>query len=122
VATEDYSRIQALLVNDKPHLLSNLTAAMFADRLGWEPERLTAALRYGGGVSFFDAINAARVREVQQLARRPANVRISLLVLAHEAEFGSKSAFYDAFRRHAGCPPAEWRRRQVHEKASEAFG
>jgi AraC-like DNA-binding protein len=122
MATEDYSQIQALLVNDKPHLLSNLTAEMLADRLGWGPERLTAALRHGGGVNFFDAINAARVREVQQLARKPANAHISLLVLAHEAGFGSKSAFYDAFRRHAGCTPAEWRRRQVDDKQSEVFG
>jgi AraC-like DNA-binding protein len=121
-ATEDYSRVQALLVNDKPHLISNLTAEMLADRLGWGPERLTAALRHGGGVNFFDAINAARVRELQYLARKPANARVSLLVLAHEAGFGSKSAFYDAFRRHAGCTPAAWRRRHVDEQASEVFG
>jgi AraC-like DNA-binding protein len=120
-ATEDYVRIQALLVNDKPHLLPALTAEMLADRLGWGPERLTAALRHGGGVNFFDAINAARVREVQQLARQPANGSVSLLVLAHEAGFGSKSAFYEAFRRHAGCTPADWRRRQVDEKTSEVF-
>ena len=114
-ATEDYSRIHALLANDKPHLLPNLTAEMLADRLGWGPERLTAALRHGGGVNFFDAINAARVREVQRLARNPENARVSLLVLAHQAGFGSKTAFYDAFRRHAGCTPAVWRHRQVDE-------
>jgi AraC-like DNA-binding protein len=72
-------------------------------------------------LNFFDAINAARVREVQQLSRMPANGSVSLLVLAHEAGFGSKSAFYEAFRRHAGCTPAEWRRRRVGEKASEVI-
>lgn len=114
-ATEDYSRVQALLANDKPHLLPNLTAEALADRLGWGPERLTAALRHGGGVTFFDVINAARVREVQQLARDPENARVSLLVLGHQAGFGSKTAFYDAFRRHAGCTPAVWRHRQVDD-------
>lgn len=112
-ATEDYSRIQALLGRDKPHLFSSLTAEMLADRLGWASERLTEALRHGGDVNFFDAINAARVREVQHLVGKPENARVSLLVLAHQAGFGSKTAFYDAFRRHAGCTPAAWRRRQV---------
>lgn len=114
-ATKDYSRLQTLLAHDKPHLLPNLTAEMLAGRLGWGSERLTEALRHGGGVNFFDAINAARVQEVQQLARKPENARVSLLVLAHQAGFGSKTAFYDAFRRHVGCTPAAWRRRQVDD-------
>jgi AraC-like DNA-binding protein len=92
---------------------------MLAERLGWAPERLTEALRHGGGVNFFDAINGARVQEVQQLARRPENAAISFLVLAHEAGFASKSAFYEAFRRHAGCTPAAWRRRSASKSSSQ---
>jgi AraC-like DNA-binding protein len=109
-ARADHEKVQALLAKERLHLDPDLTAAELADRLGWAPERLTAALRQGGGVSFFDAINAARVRELQALARDPANADISLLALAHDAGFGSKSAFYDAFQRHAGLSPAAWRR------------
>ncbi|HEX8569447.1 MAG TPA: AraC family transcriptional regulator [Caulobacteraceae bacterium] len=110
-ARQDYARVQDLLQREKPHLDPDLTAQTLADRLGWGGERLTGALRHGGASTFFDTVNAARVEEVQALARQPANAGVTLLALAYEAGFGSKSAFYEAFQRHAGCTPAAWRRR-----------
>lgn len=109
-ARADYVQVEAMLARERLHLDPDLTAAELADRLGWGPGRLTVALRQGGGLSFFDAINAARVRELKALAADPANSDISLLALALDAGFGSKSAFYDAFRRHAGSAPGAWRR------------
>ena len=109
-AASDYARVTAVMETDKPHLDPDLTAQALADQLGWGPERLSNALRHGGGVTFFDAVNAARVRELQALAARPGNARQSLLALAHDAGFGSKSAFYEAFVRHVGSTPAAWRR------------
>jgi AraC-like DNA-binding protein len=102
-----------LLAEEKPHLKPDLTAQELADQLGWGPDRLTKALRHGGGTSFFDAINRARVNEVQALAAESRNARMSLLALAHDAGFGSKSAFYEAFQRHSGCSPAAWRRGEL---------
>ena len=111
VARADYGQVESLLARERPHLDPDLTAAELADRLGWAPERLTSALRQGGGLSFFDAVNAARVQELQALAADPANAEVSLLALAYDAGFGSKSAFYEAFQRHVGTAPAAWRRR-----------
>lgn len=118
LAAEDYARVQALFAEERPHLRIGLNAQTIADRLGWAPERLTQALRHGGGTNFFDAVNSARVREVIAMLARPANDRVSLLTLAHEAGFGSKSAFYEAFQRHAGCTPAAWRRTQARAPAT----
>lgn len=109
-AAADYARVQALFESEKPQLDPDLTAQVLADRLGWAPERLTCALRLGGKVSFFDAVNAARVRELQALAADARNAEVSLLALAYDAGFGSKSALYEAFQRHAGSTPAAWRR------------
>jgi AraC-like DNA-binding protein len=119
LAGEDYARVQQLLAEEKPHLHAGLTAQMLADQLGWAPERLTAAFRVGGAVNFFDAINAARVREVQSLAGDPANRRTSLLAMSQDAGFGSKTSFYEAFHRHVGCAPATWRRHHVRSQSSE---
>jgi AraC-like DNA-binding protein len=116
-AVADFGAVERLLEKEKPYLDPALTARALADRLGWAPDRLTSALRNGGKTSFFDAINAGRVREVQRLAAEPRNARISLLALAHDAGFGSKSAFYEAFQRHEGCSPAAWRRNDLLRKA-----
>jgi AraC-like DNA-binding protein len=115
-AREDHARVAALLAEEKLHLKPGLTAQMLSDRLGWAPERLTTAFREGG-TSFFDAINAARVQEVKRRANDPLTARLSLLVLAFDAGFGSKTAFYDAFQRYAGCTPAAWRRREAARRS-----
>jgi AraC-like DNA-binding protein len=111
-AAADFKSIERLLAEEKPYLKPDLTAQELADQLGWAPDRLTRALRHGGGTNFFNAINRARVHEVQALAGESRNARLSLLSLGHDAGFGSKSAFYEAFQRHAGCSPAVWRKRE----------
>jgi AraC-like DNA-binding protein len=117
-AAKDFARVERVLREQKPYLREDLTAGHLAEALGWAPERLAQSLRHGGGTSFFDAINAARVREVQELATDARNDRVSLLALAHDAGFGSKTAFYNAFQRHVGCSPAAWRRTAVSGKPS----
>jgi AraC-like DNA-binding protein len=108
----DFAAVQALLKRERPHLDPDLTAQQLADRLGWAPERLTRALRDGGGANFFNTINAARVAEVQKAMADPQKARTSVLALGFDAGFGSKTALYDAFGRATGCSPAEWRRRR----------
>jgi AraC-like DNA-binding protein len=108
-ALQDFASVLAFLKEHRPHLKPGLTAGTLSDELGWAPERLTRAFRLGGDSSFFDSINRARVEEVQALARDPANAQLSMLRLGLEAGFGSKTALYDAFQRHAGCTPAGWR-------------
>jgi AraC-like DNA-binding protein len=117
-AAKDYACVEKVLREQKAYLQEDLTAGHLAETLGWAPERLTRSLRHGGGTKFFDAINAARVREVQELAADPRNDRVSILALAHDAGFGSKTAFYNAFQRHVGCSPAAWRRTVAAEKQS----
>jgi AraC-like DNA-binding protein len=115
-AAADYHAVERLLAGEKPQLKPDLTAQELAHLLGWGPDRLTKALRHGGGTNFFNVINRARVLEVQALAGESRNARMSLLSLAHDAGFGSKSAFYEAFQRHAGCSPAVWRKRNPLRK------
>lgn len=108
---EDSRRLAALMEAKKPFRDPELTVQALAELLGWAPERLGRAFRHDC-TNFFDAVSSARVREVQRLAALPQYDDASLLTLGMDAGFGSKSAFYEAFRRHAGCAPAEWRRRQ----------
>jgi len=107
---EDSRRLAAVMEAKKPFLDPRLTVQALAELLGWAPERLGRAFRHDC-TNFFDAVSAARVREVQRLAALPQHDDTPLLTLGMDAGFGSKSAFYEAFKRHAGCAPAEWRRR-----------
>ncbi len=112
-ARADFARLRQFVAANEPHVDGGLTAADLADRIGWARFRLTRALQLGGETNFHDFMNRARVETVKQLARDPKNSRVTLLSLAHDAGFGSKSAFYAAFQAAEGVSPARWR--AVHQ-------
>jgi len=109
-AQNDLDTLAAHVAEHTPHLEPDLTAAQLANQLGWAPDRLTAALRLGAGGNFHDFVNRQRVETLKALARDPKHAKVNLLRLAHDAGFGSKSAFYAAFREAEGMTPARWRR------------
>lgn len=108
-AREDFAKLTGYVAANEPHIAGGLTAADLADRIGWARHRLTRALQLGGETNFHDFMNRARVVTVKRLASDPKNARVTLLSLAMDAGFGSKSAFYAAFQASEGVSPARWR-------------
>ena len=106
----DVAALEAFMGETHPHLTAGLTIDALSDQIGWDPLRLSEVIRQGFGVSYFDFINARRVEEVKALMADPRNQRITLLSLAMDAGFGSKSAFNEAFKRHVGQSPSQYRR------------
>lgn len=113
-ARRDFAALRHSVAKTKPHLDADLTSAQLADHIGWAGERLHRAIRLGGDTSFHDFINRFRLDSLTELVRDPANARVSLLGLAHDSGFGSKSAFYAVFKTLRGGSPATWRRSQTH--------
>jgi AraC-like DNA-binding protein len=113
MAREDLEVLRAFMLQHQPHRDPDLTAGGLADRLGWAPYRLTQALRLGGSTNFHDFVNRARVEAVKKDVLDPKHANASLLALAFDAGFGSKSAFYEVFRAVEGVAPARWRARNV---------
>ena len=59
------------------------------------------------GVRFNDYINKYRVEEVQELLKNEENSKYTLLSLALEAGFNSKSSFNRAIKKHLGVLPSD---------------
>lgn len=109
-ARADFKAVTRRLADSRIYLDPELTAPRLSDEMGWAPERLTQAFRMGGETNFHDAVLAARLQEMERLARDTANARVTTLALGLDAGFGSKSAMYEAFRRELNTSPAAWRR------------
>ncbi|MCB2113513.1 MAG: helix-turn-helix transcriptional regulator [Parvularculaceae bacterium] len=99
---------EAHMAGVKPFLKPDLTIGALADQLGWPREEVTRAVRVNDE-NFFDCINRYRVEEARRLIADPANADITLLSLAYDAGFGSKSTFNAAFRRRFGMSPSKFR-------------
>ena len=105
----DLETLTGHLREHAPYLKAGLSAEMLAETLGWPLARLTQAVRAAGASHFNDYLNRWRVEEVIGQMKEASEAPI--LDLALEAGFGSKSSFNEAFKRHTGLTPTEYRRR-----------
>lgn len=101
---------QRLMAAERLYRDPILTLPKLARRLAVSPNHLSQALNEELGRTFFDFVNGHRVDEVKERLRDPASAHLTILALALEAGFNSKSAFNAAFRRHTGTTPKAFRR------------
>ena len=102
-------QLEEYIKNQKPHLDSNLTVAMLAEKLGWSQETLRAVVTTMAG-NPTELIVRLRVEEAKGLLES-ARENETILSLAYSAGFRSKSAFNAAFRKYVGLTPSEYRLR-----------
>jgi AraC-like DNA-binding protein len=112
LAPEDVENIRAtltaLMERDKLYLQSDLTLGDMARLVNTNPSRLSFVLNTVFEKSFNDFVNAYRVNEVVDLLEKGRGEQLSLLGVAYECGFSSKSTFNRAFKRQKGVPPKEF--------------
>lgn len=96
-----------LAMNDKAYLNPELTLTELARSLGTNASLLSKVINGGYGQNFNDYINSYRVSEAIRLMKDPACKNFSLLAIAFDAGFNSKSTFNRAFRKVTGTIPRE---------------
>jgi AraC-like DNA-binding protein len=87
-----------------------LSLNTLAEKLEVKPYLLSRCFSHVLHVKFNDYINQLRAEEVKRLALLPENNKYTLLSLAFEAGFNSKSSFQRAVRKHLDMSPKELRR------------
>ena len=86
-----------------------LSLSLLAEKLRLPSHELSRIINTVFKKSFNDFINEYRVRDVVSRMQDPAYDRITLLGIAFEAGFNSKSTFNRAFRQITGKTPAEFK-------------
>jgi len=93
----------------RPWQGSDLTLDDLARRLETTPHKLSEVLSTQLDQTFYDFVNGYRVRDVQRRIAADEAGRLTLLALALDAGFASKSTFNLAFKKHTGLTPSEYR-------------
>jgi AraC-like DNA-binding protein len=107
---DDYlRRLREVMEKEKPHRDPELTLPTLAARADIPVHHLSRLLNETLGQSFFDFVNRARVEEARRLLNDPSFRSYTILAVATEAGFNSKTAFNAAFKRHAGMTPSAYR-------------
>jgi AraC-like DNA-binding protein len=98
------------LENDKVFLEPDITLNSLADRLGIPAPHLSQIVNERLNQTFSDLINSYRVEEVKRRFADPACRHYSLLAIAEEVGFRSKSSFNTVFKKHTRMTPSDYRK------------
>lgn len=109
VANKKYQAVVEQFTSEqKPYLEPELTLHGMATRLGVPPHTLSHILNSEYEMNFFDYINTLRIREFKEMISRGEHRKYSILALAYECGFNSKTAFYRFFKNREGISPGEY--------------
>ncbi|WNJ20342.1 helix-turn-helix transcriptional regulator [Pontibacter sp. G13] len=101
--------LRAFMEDQKGFQQRDLTIADVAEKLGVSKHHLTQAINEHWGKNFYQVVNGYRVEYVKQLLEDPSFDKYTLLSVAHEAGFNSKSAFNLTFKKFVGMTPSAYR-------------
>jgi AraC-like DNA-binding protein len=97
-----------LMVNETPYKKSELTIGDLSTKLGVHPNYLSQIINENEGKNFYDFINTYRIEEFKRLISDPKNHHLTLLSLAFDCGFNSKSSFNRYFKKATGTTPSEY--------------
>ncbi|MFD1257348.1 helix-turn-helix domain-containing protein [Mucilaginibacter terrae] len=105
---ELYNILVLHMVQQQPYLEDTLTLRTLAMQLNITPNQLSQVINQKTESNFFTFINSYRVEEVKTKLTDPAMAHYSILSIAFDCGFRSKSAFNKIFKEATGLTPAEY--------------
>jgi AraC-like DNA-binding protein len=107
---EEYLTILLNYMDDeKPYLDGDLTIHDLSQKTGIPRHHITEVLNEKYSRNFFTFVNEYRVREVISRINDPKYQRYTILAIAFDAGFNSKSTFNTIFKTYTGNTPSEYR-------------
>lgn len=98
-------KLTLLMQQEEPYLNPNLTLRLLAAHMEIHPNQLSWLLNDRFGKNFNSFVNNYRIERFKTLAKNPANSHISLIGLAYESGFNSKTVFNTYFKKVEGVTP-----------------
>lgn len=105
-------KIVEVLHTKELYLNPKLRLSDLSEATGIKIYRLSEAINRGMGTNFFDLVNSLRIEKAKMLLVDVAFDHMSLLGIAMESGFNSKSVFNQYFKDKVGLTPSEFRKQR----------
>ena len=105
-------RLHGFIDQQSPYLNPSLSLRLLAEQIEIHPNQLSWLLNEKVGKNFNEFVNQLRVEYFKKLVVDPANSHISLIGLAYESGFNSKTVFNTVFKKTTGMTPKEYQKSQ----------
>ncbi len=118
--TDKYHQdLLTLMQQEKLFLQSDLQLRDLCEKLDISASYLSQIINEKEGKSFFDFINHYRVETVKEKLLMPEYEHYSIMGIALECGFNTKSTFYSVFKQFAGMTPSAYQKK--HKISSQAL-
>jgi len=113
------NKLKAYMETKEPYLQPDLSLVNLATFMDVQKSELTYLLNNYMGVNFFSFVNQYRLRAVLQKLEDPNFSHLTILSIAFDCGFNSKSTFNGLFKQHTGITPTEYRNNQSYHRSDK---
>ena len=111
---ELYAKLKEYVDNDEEWFMqTDLTIQDLASRLNVHPNYLSQIINEREEKNFFDFVNSYRLKAFAELIQHPESQRLTLLALAYDCGFNSKSSFNRYIKKTTGLTPTEYHKSPI---------
>jgi len=103
------SRVIEYMIIQKPYHDPELSLTLLASQINISRNQLSELINTGTGGNFYDFVNKYRVDAVKEMMANPKFKDYTILAIAFEAGFPSKSTFNSIFKKFTGLTPSEYK-------------
>jgi len=109
VQVETYrNQLLQYMTDSAPYLNPDLSLSSLAGLINMHPNQLSWLLNESLGKNFNEFVNHYRVEAFKTLAKDSANANITVLGLAYDSGFNSKTVFNNYFKKETGLTPKQF--------------
>lgn len=98
---------------EEPFLNPQLNLKLVADILEISTNKMSFLINQVFNVNFNDFVNSYRLKYFKTIALKPKNSHLTILGLAYDSGFNSKSVFNTFFKKNEGITPSKWVRQHA---------
>lgn len=108
IAESIKQRLLKILEDEKPFLESDLNITKLSDNLSISPSYLSQVINEKLGRNFYDLINFYRIEEAKRRLIDPVYKNLTVLSIAYDVGFNSKSTFNTSFKKYMNLTPSQY--------------
>lgn len=107
-----FEQVIRFMAIEKAFLRQDLTLQQLADSLKINSKYLSQVINEKSGKHFMDFVNEYRVNLAKEILHKPTYDHYTIVAIAQEVGFNSRSAFYASFKKFTGQTPSEYKAAQ----------
>ena len=112
-SSDIWDEINRLMTEEELYLNPELRLNELAGQLNRSVHHVSQVINQQQGGSFSDFLNGYRIEKAKQLLQSDKAKTFTILAIAYESGFNSKTAFYNAFKKLTGKTPSQFLKSQI---------